>query len=327
MNMNGTILVTGGAGYIGNSVVSELINTSSVKKIVIFDNFSKARAEAISKILRNEKIILIPGEKADIRDAKNVEEAIKQHAPETIIHLAAKLENFTKDREGKDIETEQINHIATTQMAEIAKRSGVKNFIFQSTASIYKAGPGIKEDDEKQPQYAYAKSKLSAEEDLLKLADDSFRVAILRPASVAGYNSSFRYETMLNIMCLRAVYKIPINIFKSAMEVKKSTLSVNDDARAIVFALNNIEQISKIPLNVSSFDCTLKEVLDLLIESEGNSFPYIIVEEETAKDRVYTLNTEKIKGFGFEPKDTLRETILKTVKMLKKRKALEETQL
>ena len=325
--MTKNILVTGGAGYIGYSVINELLNNNIGEKIIIFDNFSKAKATALADLIKNEKIILIPGEKADIREEKNIEEAIKLYSPETIIHLAAKLDNFTKYKDGNDPDTEIINHKATVKLAEIAKKNGVKNFIFQSTVRVYKPQQDLVEESEKTPLYDYGKSKLLAENDLLTFVETDFNVAILRAAAVAGYNPCFRYETMINLMCINSVYKNPINIFQSAMNLKKSTLGINDNARAIIFALNNAKKVSGKPLNVSSFDCTIKEVLDILIEKLGNTFPYTLIEENEAKDTFYTLNTQKIRTFGFEPKDTLKETIESTINALIQRKSLEEKQL
>jgi len=159
------IMVTGGAGYVGYTLVEELSKRYPQSRIIVYDNFSKGRLETSGQLLKRfENIEILPWEKADIRDYHNFEGAIKKYNPEIVIHLAAIVDAFTTNREGKDRECEIVNYEAAIETAKICKREGVKQFIFQSSISIYSRGEGLHEESPKEPLSTYGRTKLRVEE-------------------------------------------------------------------------------------------------------------------------------------------------------------------
>ena len=131
-----------------------------------------------------------------IEDLKNID---------VVIHLAS-LSNDPLGELNKDL-TKQINHRATTKLARLSKKSYVKRFIFISTQSVYGiskyTNKTIRENDKNiKPITEYAKSKLRAEKELLKLADNKFCVVILRPSTVHGPSENFRSDIVLNNLVL-----------------------------------------------------------------------------------------------------------------------------
>ena len=317
--MAGTILVTGGAGYVGYTVVEELAKRYPESKIAIYDNFSKGKVEGIGSLKKRWKNIdVIPWEKADIRDADNIESAIKEFKPEVVVHLAAIVDAFTTNREGKDRECEIVNYESAVSLAKISKDNGVKKFIYQSTVSLYSRGEELKENASKEPLSMYGKAKLWAEIEILKMNDPNFSVIALRPATVVGYNPAFRYETIINLACARAIYKIPINVFESAMYGNKTYLYVKDNARAIIFAIENAEKMKGESFNISSFHVNLDTVLKILKSKLKEDFPYYMTPQKSINQQVYTINSDKIKNLGFMPIGTIEGTIEETIFNLKK---------
>ena len=312
------ILITGGAGYAGYTITEELSSKFPDYKIVIFDNFSKGKLEGIGLLAQNHKNIeIIPWEKADIRDNENVENAFEQYKPEIVVHLAAIVDAFTTNREGKDRECEIVNYNSAVSVAKIAKKHGCKIFIFQCTVSIYSRGEELTEDSPKEPLSTYGKSKMKAEIEILELNDEKLKVVSLRPATIVGYNPCFRYETIINLACIRAVYKVPINIFESALKGEKTFLTLKDNAKAIIFSIENIEKMKGNTFNITSYHANLENVLTKIKENLKEEFPYFITPQKSISQQVYTINSDKIKKIGFKPEGTLEETINETVSSLK----------
>ena len=175
------ILITGSRGYIGTRLC-QILNEQYNKKFEIIgldNNFyefkKKIEKKLIKKDIRNIKI----------HDLKNID---------VVIHLAS-LSNDPLGELDKNL-TRQINHRATINLAKLSKKSSVKRFIFISTQSVYGISnyknKTIKENDKNiNPITQYAKSKLRAEKEILKLADKQFCIVILRPSTVHGPSENF----------------------------------------------------------------------------------------------------------------------------------------
>ncbi len=316
------IIITGGAGYVGYSVSEHFAKKYPSGKIVIFDNFSKARLEKYGVLLDKYKNIeIIPWEKADIRDLNNFQEALKKYQPETIIHLAAIVDAFTTNREGKDRECLIVNHEAAVALARAAKEVGVRNFFFQSSVSVYSRGEDLCENSPKESISTYGASKFLAEEEILKLSDDNFRTAILRSATLVGYNPCFRHETIINLLCIRAVYGIETNVFESALYSDKSYLNLADEVQAIDLLLENIASANGQIYNVKSFNADLDSVIKIA-ENKLGKINYQITSQKTISQQVYTINCDKIIELGYRPIGNLAETVETTISRLVKQKKL-----
>ena len=297
------ILITGGAGYVGYSVTKRMAEKYPESGIIVYDSFTKARLENFGRLISQYKNIkLIPWEKADIRDEENIIEIMDKFHPETVIHLAAIVDAFTTNREGKDIECMKVNYEATVNLARISKLYKVKNFFFQSSVSVYSRGEELNESSPIEPLSTYGKSKYLAEESIYKLIDNTFRVVSLRSATIVGYNPSFRYETIINLLCIRSVFGIETTIFESALNNLKSYLTINDEVLAIELLLENIESISGNSFNAKSFNVTLEDVLNEIKKYISNP-NYIIKKQKTINQQIYTINDDKIKSIGLNQKE------------------------
>jgi|GEM_PF-1986126 len=302
------ILVTGGAGYVGYSVTRALARKFPQSKVIILDNFVKGRLENIALIRKYPNVSIIPWEKADIRDAHNIEAALDEYRPEVVVHLAAIVDAFTTNREGKDVETNIVNNIAAVRLAELSKARGVKTFIYQSTVSMYSRGEGITEDAPKEPLSTYGRAKYEAEQKILAMNDESFSTTALRSATMIGYNPSFRYETIINMLCIRSIYGMTTTLFESALGNPKSYLSVEDEAAVVLFAIENIQKMKGEAFNVVSFNTDLNAVVAAIKET-GVTPLVRKATEKTINQQVYTVSAEKIRRLGFTPSGTVRDVV------------------
>ena len=156
-----TWLLTGGAGYIGTHIADEFI--SNGKSVVIVDSLYQGLESRIV-FLRAKHGVEIPFIKCDIRDYNEIESVIREYKIDGIVHTAA-LKAVGESMEKPD-EYFQVNLDATKELIEIAKRNGVKKFIFSSTAAVYGSPDSMepcKEDGPKAPISPYGDSKYQAE--------------------------------------------------------------------------------------------------------------------------------------------------------------------
>ncbi len=314
------ILVTGGAGYVGYSAVKSLARKYPESKIIIHDNLSKSKLENITPLLNLfPNVLMNPWENSDIRDYEKFEKVLIEHKPEVVIHLAAIVDAFSTNREGKDLECTIVNQTAAIQIAELSKKHGVKTFIYQSTVSMYSRGEDLKEDAPKEPLSTYGVSKYEAEKAILKLDDATFNTCALRSATLVGYNPAFRYETIINMLCIRSVYGMTTTLFESALKNPKTYLALNDESAAIIFAIENIQKMKGEAYNLTSFNTNLEDVV-AAIERNGVNPQVKINKENTINQQVYTINSDKIKAIGFSPKVTLEDVVKGSLKGLQERK-------
>lgn len=180
------VWVTGGAGYIGSSVVRELKRNGYLP--VVIDNFSTGSRRMVPRG--------VPVVEADIEDrAELFRELLDWHHPAAVIHLAAK--TSVGWCESNPAEAFKTNVIGTHNIASVAEGAGALKFVFASSAAVYgdlkgkKAHPkmtGLK------PVGVYGKTKLTAEEMLLEcFSRKQMRLAILRYFNVAGASCSTEY--------------------------------------------------------------------------------------------------------------------------------------
>lgn len=173
---NNTILVTGGAGYIGSHVVQQL--RARGEKLVVLDNLSTGFAEAV------QGAELVVG---DTGDAATVDQVLAQHAVDAVIHFAAK--TIVPESVADPLKYYGNNTCCTRTLLDCCQRAGVRHFIFSSTAAVYgiPAGDSCSEASPLAPINPYGTSKLMSEWMLRDLsAASDLRHVILRYFNVAG---------------------------------------------------------------------------------------------------------------------------------------------
>jgi UDP-glucose 4-epimerase len=154
-------LITGGAGYIGTHIADLFIESG--KDVVLLDSLYQGLESRVA-YLRAKHGIYIPLEVIDVRDYAKVDALIAAGGFTGIVHTAA-LKAVGESMEKPD-EYLDVNYTATVELLEIAKRHGVKRFIFSSTAAVYGSPDTMvpcREDGPTAPISPYGSSKLLAE--------------------------------------------------------------------------------------------------------------------------------------------------------------------
>ncbi|MEZ5597568.1 MAG: NAD-dependent epimerase/dehydratase [Pseudomonadales bacterium] len=223
------ILIVGNLGYIGPSVVNQLRTTMPDAELVGFDIGYFAHCLSHAHYLPEARL-----------DAQHFGDI--RHFPEhllagvdSVLNLAA----ISNDPMGNEFEqvTMDVNYAAAVQLAQAARRQGVKSYVYASSCSIYGAGgDGAKvESDALNPLTAYARSKVAAEVDLAALASDLFVVTCLRFATATGFTSRVRLDLVLNDFVAGAIVNRRIDILSDGTPWRP-LINTRDMARAFEWA-------------------------------------------------------------------------------------------
>lgn len=202
------ILITGGAGYVGYSLVKYLLaHFNKVTSITIYDNLSRRNYSFFTEAKFDQKPIkLIHG---DILDGRTLQQALGNI--DVVVHLAAKVTTPFADAEAHSFD--QVNHWGTAQLAYAVEKSNVSKVIYLSSISIYGAHPEpVDESAIPNPHSFYGRSKLDGERQL-KVLERNKEVFILRSGNVYGYNPAYRVDAVVNRFLFNANFtgKITIN--------------------------------------------------------------------------------------------------------------------
>jgi len=183
------VLVTGSEGYIGSVLMPMLIDNGYDAVGLDICYYSQGNLNHFS--FPKYKLI-----NKDIRDLNQGD--LKDKGYFAIIHLAA-LSNDPLGMLDEKI-TYDINYESSVKIAELAKRTGINRFIFSSSCSLYGQGDknALTEGSVTNPQTAYGKSKIMAEEDIMQLADDNFSPVYMRNATAFGSSPRMRFDIVVN---------------------------------------------------------------------------------------------------------------------------------
>src|SRR5690349_18662767 len=201
------VLVTGGAGYIGTELVTQLVNNPLVDKVIIYDNLSRPNFNLFLGLrLKNAgKITFVKGELLDSRALKKNLKGV-----DVVYHLAAKVTTPFANADAHGYE--QVNHWGTAELVYAVEDSDVKRFIYASSTGVYGSSKiPAHEDTPPDPQTFYATSKLRGEEHVRRLIPkiDTF---IMRCGNVYGYSKSMRFDAVINKFIFEANFNKLITI-------------------------------------------------------------------------------------------------------------------
>jgi nucleoside-diphosphate-sugar epimerase len=300
MNELKSILVTGGAGYIGSVLTHKLVELGYNVRIIDSLIYGK---DGISDLISKNSVELI---EKDIRDEKILNEAVKEI--DCVIHLAA----IVGDPLCKKIPVaaKQINEDATKKLVTISKEHGVKRFIFASTCSNYgSASATVDENSQVQSLSLYSSTKVNSENFILNTKNSSFEPCILRFATAHGLSPRMRFDLLLQEFLRDAILDKKIRIY--GPNFWRPLAHVDDISNACIAAIKSPSDI--ISGEIYNVGHTRENYTKIMLAEIIREFvPSTKIEIiESKKDlRTYKVSFDKIKNnLKFISKKTIRDSI------------------
>jgi len=305
-----TILVTGGAGYVGSVLIPSLLENDYHVKCL--DRFFFGDEYLLS--LKNKNLELVYD---DIRWFNgNLLDDV-----DVVLDLAA----LSNDPVGElnPEKTFEINHQGRSRVARLSKEHNVPQYILASSASVYGQQDGIADETvDVNPLTAYSKANRKAEIDALKLNDENFSTTVLRFSSIYGISPRMRFDLAVNSIVLDLFNSGKIIIY--GKENRRPFLHIKDAIRAYLSIIQSpIPKTSGQIFNVGSNEQNFR-IYDLAkLVGDSISKNYDFEAKDTPDNRSYFASFKKIsETTGFEAKHTVEEAsneiydALKTQKMI-----------
>ncbi len=281
------ILVTGGCGYKGSVLVPKLLRQNF--KVVVLD------IQWFGNYLEPHPNLLVL--KKDVRDI----DKINLNNIDIIIHLSSVANDPCGDLNPKL--TWEISALATMQLADKAVKSGVKQFIYASSGSVYgiKDEENVTEELELNPISEYNKTKMVSERVLLSYSDKII-VQIIRPATVCGYSPRMRFDISVNALAINALENQKIIVHGG--EQVRPNIHIDDITDLYLFLIEKGKNITGI-FNAGFENLKIKEVAQIV----ANKISSNIVIEDSFDHRSYRINSDKLLKTGFKPKKRVSNAI------------------
>jgi len=287
-----SVLVIGGAGYIGSALLPKLLDRGY--RVRLLDCFLYGE-DPIKPFIQHPNLDIHHG---DFRNVDTVVAAMK--GMNSVVHLGGIVGDpaCALDEEL----TIQINLIATRMIAQVAKGNGISRFVFASSCSVYGASDEIlNEKSSLNPVSLYARSKIASENVLLTVHDSRFEPVILRFGTIYGLSGRTRFDLVVNLLAAKALVDKVITVY--GRDQWRPFLHVHDAGRAVLAALDaRSESVAPLTFNVGCDEQnrTLGQIGELIRDMVPGSVLHCT--EENVDRRNYRVEFRRIREtLGFEP--------------------------
>ena len=284
------VLITGGCGYIGSKLVTNLVRSNldvTVLDTMWFGN-------SIANKLDQSKLRFIKG------DVRCIDDLLAEKF-DVVVHLA----NVANDPsvELNESLSWEINALGTFKILEWAKKSGVKKFVYASSGSVYGVSnePKVTESTVRNPISAYNKTKMVAEQVVLSYTKE-FNVICIRPATVCGFSPRMRLDLAVNSLVFQALDKGLIRVFGG--DQMRPHINIEDMVSIYESCVLGSLDLSGI-YNAGFENLSIRDLAILISEQIKCEISY----EVSNDPRSYRLDSTKIKEAGFIPRKSVRHAI------------------
>jgi nucleoside-diphosphate-sugar epimerase len=227
------VLITGGAGYIGSLLTSELLRSNY--RVTVLDSLLFG-GESLVPFLHHPNFHFV---KVDVTEPRAVKDSLKEgwQKPDALIHLAAIVGFPACQAVGRQVAW-RYNVEATKSVFGQAVDLGVERFVFSSTYSNYGLSPDgkpVTEESPLHPQSLYAETKIASEEFLLTQKDSRCAPLIFRFATLYGISPRTRFDLIVNQFVLEAFTKRQLIIYQRGYS--RSFVHIRDAVRGVILGL------------------------------------------------------------------------------------------
>lgn len=250
------VLVTGGAGYVGWSVVHERVGRDGVEEVVIYDNFARRNyGVLLAEKPRGEVTIRVVVD--DLLNSRALRRAVE--SVDCVIHLAAVA--MSPDIDENPHVFDQVNHWGTAELGYAMEQTGTPRLVYLSSGAVYGQREIVADTEtEPHPTNAYGRSKLAGERQLERLAG-KLALNIIRSGTVYGVNPAARFDTFVNRFLLDAALGRCLSVHGSGEQVRPVVAVDFVAARVVDAALG--AQMPMVSHAVTNNIC-IKEAIDML---------------------------------------------------------------
>ena len=318
-----TVLVTGGAGFIGSHACLELLNANF--DVIVLDNFYNSKAKSIQRIKKvtGKSIVLIEG---DVKDKKTLTKLFSNHQIDAVMHFAGL--KAVSDSEKNPLTYYDNNVSGSITLVKVMSEFSVKNIVFSSSATVYGFSDNkpIPETAELSPFNTYGHNKRMVEQLLsdTRLADPSWSVALLRyfnpvgahPSGEIGEDPNGEPNNLMPYLSQVAVGKREyLNVYGNDYPTVDGT-GVRDYIHVVDLALGHVAALNKLlkspsflTLNLGSGrGYSVLEFVQAFEESTGQKIPYEIVGRRKGDIAIYFADASMAKQvLGWSTTKTLED--------------------
>lgn len=295
------VLITGGAGYVGTSLVPQLLwNNYNVH---VYDNLLFG-GDQILPFFRNPNFRFTHG---DIRDRNSLQNATKD--ADIVIHLAA-IVGYPACRKDPDL-AKSVNVDGTQNLIDVTSNSQL--ILFGSTGSNYGSVEDIcTEESPLNPLSLYGQTKTLAEKMLL----ENRKAIAWRFATAFGVSARLRLDLLVNDFTYKAVTQGYLVVYEK--HFMRTFIHVHDMGRAFLFGVENSEKMAGNIYNVGSENMNYsKEQICEMIRNKTKAYIHYADVGEDADKRNYVVSYKKINSLGYETTIKVEDGIDELVRVCK----------
>ena len=298
-----TVLVTGGAGFIGSSLVRQLLDAGAVVRVV--DNLINGKRDNLDDVAPNERFSL---HVVDIRDTAAMKELME--GTDLVFNLATL---GVRHSIHSPHENHEVNATATLHMLSAAREMGVARYIYVSTSEVYGTARTVPmtENHPTYPMTVYGASKLAGES-YTRAFYETYRypTIVVRPFNSYGPRSHHEGDSgeVIPKFLLRCMAGKPLVIFGDGTQTRDFTY-VADSARGILLAGTSDQAVGE-TINIgSNYEMTVNELAEKVKLVAGNPDAQVIHDDPRPGDvlRLYADSSKAGELLGFEPQVSIDE--------------------
>jgi len=295
------ILITGGAGFVGTSLIPQLLEKNY--KVRVFDNLTFG-GDSLLPFFRNPNFDFMKG---DVRNVNELKEAVK--GCDAVVHLAA-IVGFPACRKDPKL-AEEVNVGGTRNLIEAVSKDTL--ILFGSTGSNYGSVEEIcTEETPLNPLSLYGQTKTLAEKILL----EECPTIAFRFATAFGVSGRLRLDLLINDFTYKALTQGYLVVYEK--HFMRTFIHVHDMGRAFLLAIEKSDKMRQNVFNIGSNKMNYsKEQICEAIKAQVPSYIHYADVGEDADKRNYVVSYEKINSFGFDTTISIEEGISELVRALK----------